>query len=62
MKTAASIISILVLIATFGTVKATNLLGETSADSLNFIDKNKLKQGFWIFYGKDKLLRDYEDE
>ena len=62
MKTAASIISILVLIATFGTVKATSLLGETSADSLNFIDKNKLKQGFWIFYGKDKLLGNYEDE
>lgn len=62
MKAVVSIMSLLVLLATFGTVKATNPQGEASSDSLNVIDENNLKQGFWIFYGKDKRLPDYEDE
>jgi len=62
MKTVVSIISILALIATFGTVKATDPQGDTSSDSLNVTDKNNQKQGFWIFYGKDKPLEDYEAE
>ena len=63
MKPIVSIICIMSLIASFsGKIRATDHEGGVSSDSLNVIDENNLKQGFWIFYGKDKRLPDYEDD
>jgi len=63
MKLTAPIIAIMALMCgVTGTAWSTDAEGGTAADSINIIDENNLKQGFWIFYGKDKRLPDYEDE
>jgi len=31
-------------------------------DTINFIDANSLKQGFWIYFGKDKKIPGYKDD
>ena len=63
MKQLLSIFSLIIFISVYGTVRAYDPYQvDPVMDSLNQIDENNLKQGFWIFYGKDKRLPDYDDD
>ena len=62
MKVILSILSLFVFLSSTGVAKSYYPQGDPSADSLNTIDENNLKQGFWIFYGRDKRLPDYDDD
>ncbi|MBL4577583.1 MAG: toxin-antitoxin system YwqK family antitoxin [Flavobacteriales bacterium] len=62
MKQLITILGLIALIGTYGIARADNPQADLPADSLNQIDENNLKQGFWIFYGRDKRLPDYDDD
>jgi len=62
MKALISILSLIAVIGTYGTTWATDPQTDPVTDSINVIDENNLKQGFWIFYGKDKRLPEYEPD
>ena len=62
MKALVSILSLVFALSFSGMAEINNPQGDVSSDSLNVIDENNLKQGFWIFYGRDKRLPDYDDD
>jgi len=62
MKAILPLFSLILFLGTSGTTWATDPQTDLSSDTLNFIDEANLKQGFWIFYGKDKKLAEYADD
>ncbi|MBL4657273.1 MAG: toxin-antitoxin system YwqK family antitoxin [Flavobacteriales bacterium] len=60
MKNLVSILSLIAILASVSAVQADAPQVDTT--ETNQIDENNLKQGFWIFYGRDKRLPDYDDD